>query len=977
MTEEDSDFLNETIEFGDGKQYTVSHTVETEPEPAATSGDRLGNDFDRSWPPKEPPPQSAVSATSVSPLSSKPPGERLLFNDRHNRMEPPPQPRQHPTSPTLLNANPTPASVRGSAPRRGSFNKGFRDSSSWNTSQRGPGPESDRDREGRGRRPSATEQSQGLGPHLRDRSPDSSGRFPGRHIPPNARRDSQASSGMVTRPGRDHSRESSDRGSLNIRQLPPHLSASKNGHGAPPSGPAPSATRTSWRDSRGSGMSQAPRSPMETIQQQGALPNGAADVKTFPSAIHAVPENAAVAAAAFIDDEAALKAAMAVAAERARKRRQEEEEAREKERQRAKQKLAELEARLQAQKEAQEAAEREKEEQKRKEQEEKERLAKLEVEKAERAEKDKRDAERTVKERPGPTFKPPPRPQMPADKVDSWRTGPPRPPTTTGTTSSKPSLKQEPRSGAAPKSPDLRGKPANAAIIAEVAALQSKADESVEVLDFSDLRQLAEEYSQTHPTDITSGNGSDGSSKRLIVKLPVETRSTRPQMSGQDGLPASTWRRASTDAQGSNIRPHSPTHGHLSESKGFKASKPSGKAPAPLNLAPRDAQEHGPPSGGLGSARSPRTADSHGSYRQAPISVLDDTLSRFKQALMVSNPNHAGMSSLEIMEGLGKVTGTVGDASLLSSDASIGEFYFLECASSQPPTPAPTNAAHKGGPDLASIDPEWSQTQTPNEEEEDGPNVLIPTFSLRRDPVPLRRLQAMKTPQPWRWDLLTFDPPIVNLNKKTLSVFEFLQPKQSGPLRVKVKIPGSAPSTISLPESSQPNSAAIDRPRRGEAKVNGASGSSPTVGLTPASSKPTSIWPPKSKGSDEAVWRRAVPISQPLVSEDLAASPNPAEGSASPATPKSSLSMKHSRAFVSLFPHKYSHSRLTLRIVHTSLFLTCGNPTSFEQYLGPISIELNGHRTIARRPRPESGLEQGFGWCSYHVDQKFSQGSGR
>jgi hypothetical protein len=632
------------------------------------------------------------------------------------------------------------------------------------------------------------------------------------------------------------------------------------------------------------------KSPLEPPQELATLPNGVAETKTSPDPVHAAPkDDDAIAAAALLEDETALKAAMAVAAERARKRRQEEEEGREQERQRAKRKLEELEARLQAQEEAKKAAQKEKEEQERKEKEEKELQAKLEAERAEKAakaEKEKKEAERITRERPPVKQQPPPRPPMPADRVDSWRAGPPKAPATNNAPSSQPVPKPEPRSAIGPKSPEATRKPLNTGPTAEVTSLQSKPDEKMEVLDFADLRQLAEEYSQTHPTDVGVGNSSDGSSKKPVVKLPGGTRSHGPSHTGQDAAPASAWRKPGTDP----ARPHSPTSSQFAESKGFKASKPSSKTPAPLNLAPRDAHEqHGPPSGGLGSARSPRTADSHGSYREAPISVLDDTLSRFKQALMASNPNHAGMSSVQIMEGLGKNTGPVGEIPVLVVDSS---------------SVVSTNAV-RFIPDLPNTDPQWAQSQSPNEEDQDGLNVLIPTFSLRRDSIHPKKIQAMKMPMLWRWDLLTFDPPVLNMNKKTLSVMDALRPKPApGPVRVQIRIPGSRTSSVSLPESSQPNPSVIDRPRRGENKVNGV-GSTPAISVTTPSSKPTtsSMWPPKSKGADEGVWRRAVPISQATPTEDPApSSSNNKEETASPATPKSSsLSAKHGRAFVSFF----------------------------------------------------------------------------
>jgi len=360
-----------------------------------------------------------------------------------------------------------------------------------------------------------------------------------------------------------------------------------------------------------------------------------------------------------MEDEATLKLAMTVAADRARKRRMEEEEKRQMESEKVrKQKLADLEARMQAEKEAKEKAEKEAEEQARRD-EESEHLSRLEAEN--RAKGKDRTGQAT-------RMPPPSRPPLPADTAESWRgSAPSRPSVTTqgpppgrrlANGSSDP--KRSPMTTHRQKQIDLpqaltapkpgpvihSGKPASSAVIAEVAALQSKTvDDSVQVLHFSDLRQLAEGYSQTLSVSTVAINGSDPSASTdpiVNLKPSTDSRATR-QYEPNSTLPV----------------PHSPVGGGFEDSRGLKPKSTRSQPPAALNFGARGSQDHGQSNASLSAGLSPswsaRVQDpNHPGYREAPISVLDDTLSRFKMAIMHSNPVHAGMSSDDIMQGLGR-----------------------------------------------------------------------------------------------------------------------------------------------------------------------------------------------------------------------------------------------------------------------------------------------------------------------------------
>jgi serine/arginine repetitive matrix protein 2 len=121
MEEDDDNFLDNVIEFGDGRQYKVAPTATGQPSAPTTSvgqdtpvsttdhvstepvskAERFADDFDRSWPrTRQSPlvlqrdlPSRSSQHLSVSPTPSQPghssvEGSRVLFNERSNRLEP-------------------------------------------------------------------------------------------------------------------------------------------------------------------------------------------------------------------------------------------------------------------------------------------------------------------------------------------------------------------------------------------------------------------------------------------------------------------------------------------------------------------------------------------------------------------------------------------------------------------------------------------------------------------------------------------------------------------------------------------------------------------------------------------------------------------------------------------------------------------------------------------------------------------------
>ena len=359
MEEDDDNFLDGVIEFGDGRQYKVQ-SAETPPRDASTSlasneradrpvskEERFADDFDRSWPrsrpgssqpSSHPRDQRTGAATSPSSASAQSPQEsssRVLFNERSNRLEPYSQQRHGgPSAPSNLNRRGSrsdfpvsPTEPRRDAPPHTHL-QGVQLLQKDGAVPHADGPSFSR---APGDRPPISPQDSS---RFRDRPPmrrdhppwhangpqtyegARPGPFgaPGRSLRDVPFDDRRRSMGPPATPGDDHR-----------RQLPPHLSMS--GPRFPDRDvpfqsprPAPSATLPSEPPPAPSASSQAGESP---VTPASALPTA--------------------------DLEEVRKVAMHTAAERARLRRQQEEEEREKEKERARKKAAEIEERMKAQ----------------------------------------------------------------------------------------------------------------------------------------------------------------------------------------------------------------------------------------------------------------------------------------------------------------------------------------------------------------------------------------------------------------------------------------------------------------------------------------------------------------------------------------------------------------------------------------------------------------------------------------------------
>ncbi|KAF8312013.1 hypothetical protein DL93DRAFT_2229326 [Clavulina sp. PMI_390] len=411
--EDEDDFLNEVIEFGDGTQYTVKHEDPLPPAGTAPASlppqeepsdhisttpvrkeDRFGADIGRQWPPapkpvSDAPDSSNLPSTSPSEGPGRPPlGVKTLFNERSNRYEqansyrpgqspsdarPPPPPKSVWTRRESQTENQNNGAPRwqhdrtAPAPgnqRRQSFASEdatvspVQRTSSTLTSNGRNGGISPSDPYG-GNALGLARHNRSRGPSFTDHPPDLRG----------SRYDNKAQSGpdvrapsreSVRENGASHSRppqgqmmppptipaHAQRRPSRTNREMPPP-SFIPNHKAAPPSSQG-SDTPTSQ-----AAIISPARSPVLSMKSPRPLPN---NLLPPSSSVAPPPDPYALKAPTLSDIESFSMQSMQSAAERARERKRLEEEQREKEKERAKKKAEELAAAAEAKAAAKRAA---------------------------------------------------------------------------------------------------------------------------------------------------------------------------------------------------------------------------------------------------------------------------------------------------------------------------------------------------------------------------------------------------------------------------------------------------------------------------------------------------------------------------------------------------------------------------------------------------------------------------------------------
>ncbi|KAH9937451.1 uncharacterized protein B0H18DRAFT_970690 [Fomitopsis serialis] len=654
MEEDDDNFLDGVIEFGDGRQYKIEATeVSKQPlsskdapgsaggdedpgPPAESQGGEICDDFDRSWPRTRlttnftngqrehfanAAPSSASSQSVHSPSESK-----VLFNERSNRLEP--YSSSHP--PHRPGPGPGPGAQTSYFVRRGSRSdqvvsptesRGGRDmpphvhSQNVQLLQKGP---SSIDRRHDGPRPAG----EPVGPFSRNYERDVH-RHETQPPPAFARTPSHGYQGRTndhrvhTRPprmsampppplpihaARDPQRELS-------RQLPPHLSEMRSPqHG----GRAPLSPDAHRRET--SGLTAEP--PPDTSRPVVV----SADSQAVASPILPT-DSAPPSAAPVVDLNEVHKKEMQSAAERARLRRQQEEEERERERERARKKAAELEPRLKAK-------------------EEQGKLAATSVSETQVIGVIE-DAVRSAQQSAGATepLTPdsvPPSASKPVFSRSSSSTGMARP--LQGRRMSSTAMAGQDQLSPAMESDSWRTSalpPPPLPLLAEVESLHLRGGDDVEVVDFSDMGKFVGAETIAEPT--LSERSSIRPPRASAVDFFEDDASASglslPVAQSDDG----SWRRKPMIHDSST---------HAAEGTGSTVLKEHLR----VQIIPPDTS--GPPGNSLvvpvhsgtnhmlqghhghGPQRSPLTP----SYREAPMSALNDVISRIKGALDDMHP---------------------------------------------------------------------------------------------------------------------------------------------------------------------------------------------------------------------------------------------------------------------------------------------------------------------------------------------------
>ncbi|KAH7914497.1 hypothetical protein BJ138DRAFT_386877 [Hygrophoropsis aurantiaca] len=696
MEEDGDDFLGGVIEFGDGRQYKISPADIPPPQTSVDASgvfleagdisltsdgpvskeERFADDFDRSWPRSKTStsvthhdsPSHAMRQASSSPTSSHPsrsPSEssRVLFNERSNRLEP--YSSSNSASRHAFAAGPQPPGRRGShfdASLSPVDNRGGRDIPPQSPVQpvqllqKPPGsidvPRGRGFANGYSSGSFAKPRDKDGMPHHSPNVPTGQGSGRGRELHTSfAGRDRRDSA------GEGRSRLLSNMGPPQLpgsfrdtsRQHPPHLP--QVNASLPP-------RRLSSREPASRASSVAPGESPKSLGVGNAL---VASPVLSQASIHS--EAPAPLSTVSVDLEDAHKTAMHLSAERAKQRRQREEEEREKEKDRARRKAAELEEKMKTPNEAKKPVD----------QEEAIQIIEsavsavkqiapegLELPKSQHSDipGPKPSALRAQSGRP-PSLKPIPRPTLSnrppptpntagmdhpstAGQVESWRSkANPLPPST-------PARKNAPLSPSTPRHPVAhpaapQPPPMLHAVEEPVTAV---AGENLEEVDFADIGKFV------GTTESSSSSNVLSASER---KEEGPTRPPRPVASDffEDASPLSksttdAWRRKTSadfrrpsrsgsvlsqdDVRSLGKRRDSETATSVSVAAASLSdiTAPSTLADTSIGESHASGQVLTVPSLISPQQRTPRTATS---YREAPMSALDDVISRIKGAL--------------------------------------------------------------------------------------------------------------------------------------------------------------------------------------------------------------------------------------------------------------------------------------------------------------------------------------------------------
>ncbi|TFY82064.1 hypothetical protein EWM64_g1944 [Hericium alpestre] len=503
-----------------------------------------------------------------------------------------------------------------------------------------------------------------------------------------------------------------------------------------------------------------------------------------------------------VDVEEVRKAAMHSAAERARLRRQQEEEEREKERERARRKAAELEEKINAQqmekegrlapdakaREDSKAAEPPKEgstsqpepassvqgSQPPSSLPEKPALARPPSQKPTARDIDNANRPwmtRTTSQRSSQGVISPP--TFAAAETESWRRkAGPLPPLATRTAARPPPAQVTSPVTPLPPAPK----------IPEIEMLNLQPDESLEEVDFTDLARFvgAEEKVPKmlpQPHSVPPHRGS-----RPVASDFFDDRPPPLTREPSKGDVAPTWRRTMS-MDGTEERPTLPSIVTQADPVRRSASKPilspTSRPPqsvlnGPLSpVNPHPWTEH-PSANGLAALNHPsqRLSRMSSAFREAPMSTLDDTMSRIKGALDAQRGSQRDTSTESSTDGRSPEKAMPAAASQDKVESPTPPKWVPPAMRPRPPASQVANAppfSAVTASDPPEITPRAWNTYT----------VKLAKVTARV-PLSKQQLHLWKLPSmQFRWDMLSWDPPVSGMSRKDLSVNDILVGKPS------------------------------------------------------------------------------------------------------------------------------------------------------------------------------------------------------
>lgn len=373
-----------------------------------------------------------------------------------------------------------------------------------------------------------------------------------------------------------------------------------------------------------------------------------------------------------------------------------------------------------------------------------------------------RDSERPATSAIGTSSQRPPL-VPPANQKDSWRS------------------RAQPSMPTASARKDTSGDPTQAALPA-IQAFPLNADESMEVIDFSDIGRLV---GQKPASATASGPLASQKSPRPVAsdfldidldKAKVDSwrRSDHVPERGQSGLTKSN-RPSSGELIASEVK-----HESSANEVDAKAALPQVHLPPRPVLTSHDSttghHSHPHTPGSPGVSRVHRHV-----HREAPLSALDDTMSRIKGAL--DGMHNAHETKMEAGDSESLVVSLPQPAPAIPQKQNKwlppARRPYGTDVSRKPQEASALN--HLEAPKMFAV----THVELPSTPPPPNDNYSIRMGKCLHafEPVSKKKLQLFERYYGMRWEILSFQPPVEGMSKKTLSVNDVLFRKPTGPYK--------------------------------------------------------------------------------------------------------------------------------------------------------------------------------------------------